>query len=143
MNTLKQIDPLHVDLLWPEAEPFLRQALAGVDPDEYLKDMKARIFAGINKLWAIEDADGKAVAYAATITYTPDGISSTIQIYLASTISKELFTEQLAHFEAFAMQNNITYIEIVGRKGWEKVMKPHGFVFNYTSLLKRVTKELH
>ncbi len=145
MNTkMIELNQAQAILRWPIAEEYLRKAL-DFNHDQELLNIKARVMAGINTLWVIEDEEGAPIAYGVTYMYSPDGIIFTVQIRLATTtnFALEKFIEKLDEFEIWAHNQGAHYIEIAGRKGWEKIMKPHGFKHNYTSLMKRVTKELH
>jgi hypothetical protein len=94
-------------------------------------------------LWRIEDEAGQALGWATTTIYTPDGDTKIVQIDLATGGSIDDFTEHLHEFEQWAHSHEIDYIEVVGRYGWMRRLAPLGFEHNFTSLLKRVYKELH
>lgn len=126
---------------WPVAETFLIHAISdGVDKEDAMRLLKSKIFAGANSLWEIKE-NGQPVAYAVTIIYTPDGVVNTAQVYLATSWDKQILLEQLDQFEAWAIQRGVQYLEVVGRKGWERQLKPYGFQHSYTSLVKRVNQE--
>lgn len=130
--------------LWPVAEECLRAAVSQTEenPDAYMRQLQAKIFSGIHTLWAIED-NGEPAAYAVTALYTGDGIINIAQIYLAQGKALELFLQQWNQFVAWALRHDAHCVEVIGRKGWEKVLKPYGFKHNYTSLLRQITEELH
>jgi hypothetical protein len=139
----REIDQTEAPLLWREAEGFLSAAVIDSDPTNYLRNVQARIFSGLNTLWKLEDEDGKAVAYVVTVIYSPDGLHRTVQLYLATSESLQHLLVQMDQFIAWALKNKVDYIEVVGRKGWEKALRPYGFSHNHTSLIKRINEELH
>ena len=140
MNDLIQVKQTQVPYVWEEAEKYLVRAM---QDERTITNTKARVFAGLDNLWAVADKDGEPLAWATTLLYTEDGVKVTAQIRLAATDDMKLFVEKMPEFERWAHEKGAHFIEVVGRKGWEKVLKSDGFTFNYTSLVKRVYKELH
>lgn len=140
---LERIEEIAVYEAWPEAEEYLRKAIDSEDNDKYVTQLKARIFGNMSQLWQVKDPDTGAKAYAVTSLNTNDGLVITAQIYIAAADDLESFVEHMDQFMSWALRHNASFIEIIGRKGWEKVLRPHGFTHNYTSLLKRITEELH
>lgn len=143
MNTLREISTVEAQRIWPAAEEYLIHAVDDMDKENFLRMIKAKVFAGMNTLWVLEDENEEPIAYAITVIFTPDGISKSIQIYMATGRDLEIFTSQLDQFTVWCIKHEIDFIEVVGRKGWEKILKPLGFSHNYTSLLKRISEELH
>ncbi len=142
MSDIKELDMVEAQFHWKEAEAFLREAIDRDDQDGYLLSMQARVFAGVNSLWQITE-DSKTVGYAVTVVYTVTGLDRVVQIYLAGGDSLESFLEQFDYFVAWALKRDINFIEVQGRKGWEKVLRPLGFRHNYTSLLRRIDERLN
>lgn len=141
MNTLVQLTPLEAQFFWPEAEPFLRPAVHHTDPEAYLQLIHSRIVGAVNQLWRISDEEGISKGYAVTELYTA-GHQVIAQIHMGAG-KLEDFLEQLDSFEYWAREQGAQTIQIIGRKGWEKIMKPFGFNHDYTSLTKRVNLEFH
>ena len=108
-----------------------------------MAQVKARVFAGMNQLWKVVDNLGRPIAWCTTFIYTADGNKTTAQINLATSDDMDLLVDKMPEFERWAMDKGYDYIEITGRLGWLRVMRNYGFEHNYTSLLKRVSKELH
>ena len=144
MLNLTQVDFREVNFIWPEAEQYLRLAVDETTSEEsYMRNMKARVFSGANQLWKVADEGGKPIAYAITGIYSPDGTSITAQIYMGAASNMDGFLSVFDQFEVWAKKNGVTFIEVIGRKGWEKKMKPYGFCHNYTALIKHIPKGLH
>ena len=128
---------------WNEAESFLRHAVTDDDPENYLRTVQSLVFSGVHTLWRLHDAKDKTTGYAVTAIYTSNGIVSVAQIYLATVDALKELLEHMDMIHSWAIQNKVGYLEILGRKGWEKVLRPYGFTHNHTSLLKRIDQELH
>lgn len=137
-----ELDLVEVRHYWPEAVGYLRRAVYGADPDGYLRNVQASVFAGLNTLWRIENK-GKLQAYAVTHIYTTDGISRVAQIHLLTTESMDEVLELLDYFTAWATNRGVEWIEVIGRKGWERKLRPYGFNHEYTSLMKHVIERIH
>ncbi len=140
INELSQVDAM---VAWPEAEVYLRQAVTDDNPDNYLQQVQAFIFSGLHRLWHLVDDEGKTVAYAVTNTYSNDGIIRVAQLYLTTSTGMQELLSAIDQVYVLAIQRKVDYIEIIGRKGWEKVLRPYGFTHNHTSLIKRINRELH
>jgi hypothetical protein len=141
MIKLKELGLSEAMEAWPTAEQFLVEAHDDdTDKADAMRVLKSKVFSGLNTLWEITD-DGRPVAYGVTIIYTPDGISKTAQVYLATSTEMDLLLDQVDQFESWAIQRGVNYLEVIGRKGWERKLKPHGFNHSYTSLVKRVNQE--
>ena len=138
----RELNPIEVRHYWPEAELHLRRAVYGADPDGYLRNVQAACFAGINTLWRIEESN-ELLAYVVTNIYTVDGIMRVAQLHLMTATDIEELLPLLDYFEVWVQKHQVDWIEVIGRKGWERMLKPYGFKHEYTSLLKRVTKEIH
>lgn len=137
----KELDLLGVQRYWSEAESLLKRAVYGADPDGYVRNVRAALFAGINTLWRIEES-GVLSGYVVTNFYTVDGLSKVAQIHLMTVESMKEVLSLLDYFEVWAKTQGAEWVEVIGRKGWERVLKPYGFNHEYTSLLKRIT-EIH
>jgi len=144
MITLRETSINEAQTMWPRAEVHLRQAISNTedDPDTFMRQLQAKVFSGIHTLWVMEDGD-KPLAYAVTVLYSSDGIIRIAQIYMAQGEDLEIFLGKMDEFIVWAIKHDADYIEVMGRKGWERVLRPYGFRHNYTSLVRRIKEELH
>lgn len=139
---VQELNMLEVRQHWPEAEVHLRRAVRGCDPESYMRTVQASVFAGINTLWRIEQ-DDKLLAYCVTNFYSTNGLHTIAQIHLLTTSDMEEVLPLLDYFNVWAKKSGANWIEVIGRKGWERKLKPYGFNHEYTSLMKRVIEEIH
>ena len=137
----REIMLAEIPSIWPEAREYLRDAVEDQDPDSFLRNVQAKIFAGLHTLWRIVDEAGELVGYVVTTIYTSDGVTKVAQIYMASGNDLDLLVQEMDHYIEWADARGVHLIEIIGRKGWEKILAPYGFKHNYTSLLRRVREE--
>ena len=128
---------------WPEAEEFLRPAVTDDKPEGYLRHVQSLVFSGIHTLWKMFDDDGETVAYGVVHIYTNDGIVKVAQMYLTTTTGLKHLLDNMDLFISWGIKHKVNYLEVIGRKGWEKVLRPYGFTHNQTSLIRRIPQELH
>lgn len=140
---LNQIKQEQVYYMWDLAEDAIANALEESVREQQLAGIKGRVFAGMSQLWNLEAEGGKYVAWATTTLYTGDGISSILQLNTANAEDLQKILPFLDQIELYARELGARYIEIVGREGWKRVLRPYGFQHNYTSVIKPVTKEVH
>lgn len=143
MIDAKALDMMEVRQHWPEAESWLLRAVHGRDPERYMRNVQASLFAGISTLWRIEEEFGELSAYCVTNTYTVDGMNTIAQIHLMTAESIEDVLPLMDYFTVWAKKKGADWIEVIGRKGWERMLRPYGFTHEYTSLMKRVIEEIH
>ena len=138
----RELNTYEVRQYWPEAELHLRQAVYGCDPDRYMRNVQAACFAGINTLWRVEEGSELA-AYVVTNIYTVDGLNNVAQIHLMTAEDMTEVLPLIDYFTIWAKQRGAEWVEVIGRKGWERALKPYGFIHEYTSVMKRITEEIH
>ncbi len=139
---MNKLEPVEILTHWEEVESFLRPAIIG-DADVTLTAIRTHAIGQLKQIWKFSDDSGKTTGYAVTEIYTPDGDTITAQIHFAAADDISFLTNHLDHFEHWAREAGANQIEIIGRKGWEKIMRPLGFIHNYTSLTRHIAKELH
>lgn len=143
MDKLILLDPIQAQVEWPNAAPALRRAVLHGEPDLELRTLRIRVANGLTQLWKVVDEKGKVSAWATTYLYSSNQNQQTAQITMAAADNAEDFLEMLAPFEEWAKLQGVEVIEVIGREGWKKLLRPHGFSHNYTSFTKEVYKELH
>ena len=136
---VEELNIVEVRQYWPEAEEQLRRAVRGMDPDRYMRNVQASVFSGVSTLWRI----GEDAAYVVTNMYTIDGLSTVAQIHLMTAEDMESILPLMDYFTIWAKKRGADWIEVIGRKGWERKLKPYGFNHEYTSLMKRIIEEIH
>ena len=133
----------NVEAHWPRVSPWILQAI-GPEADssdlEYIKELAKR---GIAHIWiGHRGAKEKIemVLVTETLFYGP---KKTLVLRWLSGSDIQADLEDLGLIEMWAKQNGYTDIEVWGRKGWERWMKPHGYHYERTVLKRVIDRELH
>ncbi|RAK60886.1 hypothetical protein DJ021_14225 [Phenylobacterium hankyongense] len=116
---------------WARCAPWIDAALAHAGRTHGLSDVKAMILAGDAGFWP-----GRGAALVATTEDDPG--ERRLLIWLAGGELSELRTELLPQAEAWARACGCRRVLIIGRPGWERALKRHGFA----PLARLIAKEL-
>lgn len=143
MPSVRQLNVTEAMLVWPHAKEMLRAAIVSDDPEQQLREIEAKVATGLETLWQLQDEKGKVTGYAITILYTTSGETVVAQLHVAAAAGLQLLTSHLDEFESWATGIGVDRLEVIGREGWARVLKPYGFSFDHVSLIKRVTKGMH
>ena len=124
--------------LWPFAAPLLAK---GVYLQESMLNMDTvirHIIMGEWQLWLIDDGvDFLAALTTRIVKYETDKFR--LEVLLAGGDDAAAWVpEFLEAVEAYAKQHLCDDVAIIGRKGWERMCKPHG----YTHLTTTIRKQL-
>jgi hypothetical protein len=90
-----------------------------------------------DKLLFVEYEDNKLISFAIVDFLTYDKLKS-LRIMYAAGIMNEKWPAYIDFFEAFGKQFNIDFLEVWGRPGWSKLLKPKGFRTKVVNYVKRL-----
>lgn len=121
---IKVVSPEHLDLVWEEAAPLLEKAL--VNTDMALAFIQGQLRENLFQLWLGFDNDLMDTVMVTEIRQFED--YRVCYIWLLSGLF-EKWQEHLTTIEEWAKLNNCIAMEIDGRKGWERTLKPAGYNF--------------
>jgi hypothetical protein len=116
---------------WARAVPYLDAALAHAGRTHDLSDVEALVRRGEAQFWA-------ATKSALISVVEDDPRERRLLIWLAGGDLHELSAEVLPRVEAWARTQGCRRLLIVGRAGWERVLKPQG----YAPLARLIAKDL-
>lgn len=136
--------PQHLESIWPKMAPWIVQAMQGsgeIDPLA-LDRLKDDIAKGTCQLWGVLDEDEEILAAAVTGTGFVGGRAAVVIRYLSGTVMAE-WINAIAMIERWAMDHDFELVEVWGRPGWIKALKPHGYRHAFHVLEKNVRQELH
>jgi hypothetical protein len=141
--------PTDVDEAWPVVAPWILPAIADEPlPMEvdYIKQCAERaqqlIFvAQKGEPRKLEASSIEAVLVAEIAFYL--GVRTLICRWLGGKSESASWLEHISFLEAWAQQNGFLRVEIWGRKGWERIFKPHGYVHESTHLGKFLRRSTH
>jgi len=109
-----------IDDVWPSVEPFIQRVVdKGSDKTtkDVLKGLKKRRY----QLWIAWDEQIRACCITETIHYEPDGLLCSILMCAGDNLKR--WIKHIKTIEEWAESKGCFAIELVGRKGWEKILK--------------------
>jgi hypothetical protein len=115
---------------WERCKPWIVAALGNGPQLETIEDIEAKIEAGKYQFWA--------GASAAAVTNINDG-SKILELLYAGGDIASLVNELLPTLYAFSEIQRLTKVMVIGRKGWERVLKSEGYRHGATVLIKDLT----
>lgn len=131
---------------WIQAMPWIAKA---IDKEDYLADLQyiqTQLRRGFMQLWAIQDTrkQNQPICFLITeIRQTPDSDERIAVIRWCSGENMFEWLEDIAILENLATQIGCTDVEVWGRVGWSKVLKPYGFTKKWEVLSKSIKRSVH
>lgn len=126
--------------IWEEAAPELQRAIDFADGEMSLSDVLAQLLVGQMQLWVAHEG-GKGLAYlVTTIEQYPQQRAARV-VLLAGSQMQEWQPHLLDKVERWAVSCGCELVEWVGRPGWVREMKRHGYHWRYALCRKRLTIE--
>lgn len=123
-----------IDKNWSDITKFLERL---VDEKCSLEDMYNKITDGDWHLWVATDYDTNMI-YAVAITAFIEYPRSTNLRMIFVSGDGENWPIALKVFEHFALVNDCHEVEVLGRKGWERVLRDRGYELKSVTLRKRI-----
>lgn len=122
---------------WTRVRPHLEKLVAHEDKHGMtLPGLCERIRDGRFKLWFLTPGKGRIDAVFLTAMYTQQNGRLILSLSWAGGQDVVDVADLISVFEAYARMQGCWAIEVIGRKGWERVLRPHGYGHFFTGLLK-------
>ena len=128
MIKISAVPPEMVDDYWDVALPLLAKSFEYVAYKTTPEDVYEDIMTGRQSLWvAFEDDTLRIIgAYTVRIKTYPMGATASCE-HLGGERMDEWAEEMSNVMERYIRDIGIEHMEIVGRRGWEKFLKPRGW----------------
>lgn len=120
------------DKEWERCKPWIMAALETAPRFETIEDIERKIEAAKYMFWAGRKS-------AAIADYRPHERINVATVLHAGGDIHSLVHEFLPGHEQFGRNAGCELSMIIGRKGWERTLKPHGYVHGATILIKDLT----
>jgi len=135
--------PANVDKNWMTIAPWIAQAIEGSRVAQDLEQIKTRAMNGSMQIWVGAMPKSKNVSLVlVTEAILIDEVPMLVLRMLAGVDIDECLPD-MAMIENWATNKGFHSLQIWGRKGWERKLKPLGFRHEYTILSKVLDKGLH
>jgi hypothetical protein len=122
---------LPADSEWERCSPWIEAALDHAGGTHSLTDVRAMLESGEARMWA-----GKASALVATIEQTPQ--RRLLLLWLAGGDLDELIATWRGEAEAWGARAGCTRSLLIGRRGWVRALKSHGYAPHACVLMKEL-----
>ena len=123
MPFVSPVPVVDIGKAWDQCKPFLSQATDRSGGRETTFTLYSKIKAGTSTLW-IMMVDNKIIASATTEVTQYRNLNVS---FLGGSDMDIWLTEFINQLKIYANYNNCSKIELFGRKGWLRELKPFGF----------------
>ncbi len=132
------VSPDLIDHCWPEASAMLEKAVAHSGGRYELSDLKAQLDNNSQNLWVLYRGSNEMIM-AMTTMFVHYPRRKFLNVTFCGSGDKEMAA--IRHRKVFvpkindwAKMHDCHGVEVVGRKGWEKILSPFGYKTTYYTL---------
>lgn len=133
---IERHDPSQVDRLWPDVEAKIAVALDKRPLVLGIKDVYQGLTTGGLHLWTVKNETGDIIAAATTQVLFGQLGKSLLVITCGGEGMDEWIGDFTVAWSTFAKAMGCHSIIEIGRKGWTRVLKRHGWQEYATSMIK-------
>lgn len=123
-----------IDNIWPVAEHLLKRV---EDHKVHLSDMYEFVRQGVWMLWVCQIPDTNEITSVIITEFIEYPQVTNLRVIFLSGDDED-WAYGMSVFEDFARINQCHDVEVLGRKGWERVLKSRGFKLNHITLSKEI-----
>ena len=133
-NLLPLCEAGAIDRLWPTIEHMLTRV---ADEKVTVSDIYQFVMDGTWMLWVCQIPDTKEITSVLVTEFIHYPQVTNLRVVFLSGDDED-WAYGIKVFEDFARINDCSEVEILGRKGWERVLRDQGFKLNHITLSKRI-----
>ena len=126
------VDPDYLHLIWDEASLVLDRSTGTAHGRYSLDHIAHEIMIGEQHLWIVFDDDKKVISALTTKFVSYPGKRLLAGQFLGGERIMRWRDSMLETLERWAVDNNCDGMEMTGRRGFERILKPHGWTPEYT-----------
>tara|TARA_R110000824_G_scaffold54853_1_gene151328 strand:+ start:642 stop:1073 length:432 start_codon:yes stop_codon:yes gene_type:complete len=126
------VDPDYLHLIWDEASLVLDRSTGTAHGRYSLDHIEHEIMIGEQHLWIVFDDDKKVISALTTKFVSYPGKRLLAGQFLGGERIMRWRDSMLETLERWAVDNNCDGMEMTGRRGFERILKPHGWTPEYT-----------
>lgn len=126
---------------WPHVAPWILQAVEGGNLEGQMEQIREELLRGGAQLWVgglFPEIKMVLVTEGMTLDNVPTLV---LRMYAGAEVEENI--PHLAVVEQWAVQNGYSAIQVWGRLGWRKKLRPLGYKTDYLVMSKSLKKELH
>ena len=136
--SLTRVPVEYVDRYWGDASGLLERAIKESGGRYNIESVYLEIISGASHLWVIFEGDDNVVcAFTTQFIHYPLKINLSV-VFLGSDDSLGNFSgkwvESMSELMEWAKVHGCSSVEVVGRRGWLRVLRDLGFKQSYVSI---------
>jgi hypothetical protein len=132
---VQYVRPEHIPDVWLDIKPLIDLT---EDEDNDTVSVYNELISGHRHLWMVsQDEQVTAAMTTSFVIYPTSGKMCRVETLAGKDFSSKLLS-YLPKIEEWAKLNDCVAMDIFGRKGFEKALKPYGYDFNCVLLRKRL-----
>ena len=133
-NLYPVFDARAIDNIWPVVEHLLKRV---EDHKVHVSDMYEFVRQGDWLLWVCQIPDTNEITSVIITEFIEYPQVTNLRVIFLSGDDED-WAYGMSVFEDFARINQCHDVEVLGRKGWERVLKSRGFKLNHITLSKEI-----
>lgn len=138
--TVAIVPPTALPILWPMVKEWLQKDVTLWDKGQSLESLKFMIEAGELHLWVVTHNEVIYMSFLTEWKYYPQAKSLKVVWGMGHELEKYILIA-LSALESYVQRYGAKFVEIDGRDGWAKPLKPFGYVKTQTTFVKEVNIE--
>jgi hypothetical protein len=137
------VNPFNVEEHWPRVAPWLTLALGPYETWIDLSFIKEKAKAGFAQIWIGHKPQSSEIDLVLiTESMTIDEKSTLVVRWAAGKDMDEWFGD-LGLLEAWAKANGFYKIQVWGRRGWERKLRPLGYTHEFSVVGRLLDRGVH
>ncbi len=122
LTSVNLIYPEHIPMVWPTSAPLLIKPIERSCGRLSVDSVYSWLMAGKFQLWVVREGNDTLAALVTEIRNYPTGLR-TFNVMLLGGVFREKWLHLWPELANWARAQGCTRAELVGRKGWERVLK--------------------
>lgn len=129
--TFSAVPPSATEIVWPTVEPMLARAVETSGGRFTITSVLHSILAGHSALWVVLDGEDIVATLTTRVSDLP-GTRVLIMDWIGGSRLKEWLPLAQETLMRYGRQYGCTELQGAGRRGWQRVLRAHGWKPDYT-----------
>lgn len=141
MRQYRKLAAEAIEANWATLAPWIAQSIFDSSVPAELAEIKAKLIEGKMQVW-FATRDQSMQFILVTEGFRIDGLN-TLVLRMAVGFDVDLLLPDFHLLENWARNAGFSQIQVWGREGWKRKLRPLGFRFGYTCLTKELDRKTH
>jgi len=135
MYTIERITD--IDSAWDEAKPLIQKAVDESNGETAIQDVYKQLTGETHRLVVIREGGVMRAAVVLNLINYPQKMAVRF-VYLGGEKMRDWIPALDDYISSWGRNNGIDCIEVVGRKGWVKMLNNYGYKPEYVHIIKQL-----